>query len=137
MSPISAAAEIAGAETARRVPATVWTVVLLTPVLALVTSGGAVYFSLLWEGAPQRSLWTVAFAVAYVAISVAGVVAALGLIRGNRRAYRTLVGYAAFGICFTLVKLVFWQETEAIVFGAASAVLLASTLSRPTRRHLA
>jgi hypothetical protein len=120
----------------RRAPATARTIAVLAPVLAFVTSGGAVYFSLFWAGAPERSPWTVIFAVTYVAVSAAGVAAAMGVLRGSRTALPFLVGYAVLGIGFTIVKLVFWQETEALLFGAAHVVILALALSRPTRRHL-
>jgi hypothetical protein len=105
----------------------------LTPLIAVVTSGGAVYFSLLWSEAPAVTVWTVLFAVAFVAIAVAGIIAAIALSRGSERGRRGVIAYAAFGILFTLAKLVWWQETEAIVFGALDVVLLLLVSARRVR----
>ena len=105
----------------------------LTPLIAMVTSGGAVYFSLLWSEAPEVTVWTVLFAVGFVAIAIAGIIAAIALSRGSERGRRGVIAYAAFGILFTLAKLVWWQETEAIVFGALDVVLLLLVSARRVR----
>jgi hypothetical protein len=75
----------------------------------------------------------VLFAVAFVAIAVAGIIAAITLSRGSERGRRGVIAYAAFGILFTLAKLVWWQETEAIVFGALDVVLLLLVSARRVR----
>ena len=106
---------------------------VLTPLIAAVTSGGAVYFSLLWSQAPPITVWTVLFAVAFVAVAIAGIVAAIALARGSERGRRGVIAYATFGILFTLAKLVWWQETEAIVFGALDVVLLLLVSTRRVR----
>jgi hypothetical protein len=114
-------------------PVTATVALGLTPLIAVVTSGGAVYFSLLWSEAPAVTVWTVLFAVAFVAIAVAGIIAAIALSRGSERGRRGVIAYAAFGILFTLAKLVWWQETEAIVFGALDVVLLLLVSARRVR----
>jgi hypothetical protein len=106
---------------------------VLTPLIALVTSGGAIYFSLLWSEAPAVTVWTVLFAVAFVAIAIAGIIAAIALSRGSERGRRGVIAYAAFGILFTLAKLLWWQETEAIVFGALDVALLLLVSARRVR----
>ena len=105
----------------------------LTTLVAVVTSGGAVYFSLLWSEAPEVTVWTVLFAVAFVAIAIAGIIAAITLSRGSERGRRGVIAYAAFGILFTLAKLVWWQETDAIVFGALDVILLLLVSGRRVR----
>jgi hypothetical protein len=119
------------AATVRPMAATVALVV--TSLIAVVTSGGAVYFSLLWAQAPPVTVWTVLFAIAFVAIAIGGVLAATALARGSERGRRGVIAYAAFGILFTLAKLVWWQETEAIVFGALDVVLLLLVSARRVR----
>ena len=105
----------------------------LTPLIAVVTSGGAIYFSLLWSEAPAVTAWTVLFAVGFVAIAIAGIIAAIALSRGSERGRRGVIAYAAFGILFTLAKLVWWQETEAIVFGALDVALMLMVSTRRVR----
>jgi len=114
-------------------PAAATAALVLTPLIAAVTSGGAVYFSLLWSQAPPVTVWTVLFAVAFVAIAIAGIIAAIALARGSERGRRGVIAYATFGILFTLAKLVWWQETEAIVFGALDVVLMLLVSTRRVR----
>jgi hypothetical protein len=40
------------------------------------------------------------------------------------------------GFLWCIAKLVFWQETEALVFGAANVAVLVLLGARPTRRHV-
>lgn len=114
-------------------PVGVTIALVLTPVIAAVTSGGAVYFSLLWSQAPPVTVWTVLFAVAFVAIAIGGVIAAIALARGSEHGRLGLIAYAGFGILFTLAKLVWWQETEATVFGALDVALLLLVSGRRVR----
>lgn len=107
-----------------RPPAAAVATLVLTALLATTTSAGAVYFSLLWSQAPAVSVWTILFAVGFVAVAVVGVAAAVALVRGSERGRRTVIAYATFGILFTLAKLIWWQETEAVVFGAGDIALL-------------
>jgi len=114
-------------------PGAVVAALLITLAIAGVTTGGAVYFSLFWAEAPAPSVWTVLFAVGFVAVSTLGGVAAVALARGSERGRRGVIAYATFGIIFTLAKLIWWQETEAVVFGALDIVLLLLVSSRPAR----
>ncbi len=114
-------------------PTAVVVALLLTLAIAAVTTGGAIYFSLFWAQAPAPSVWTVLFAVGFAAVSALGVVAATALSRGSERGRRWVIAYATFGIVFTLAKLIWWQETEAIVFGALDIALLLLVSSRRVR----
>lgn len=106
---------------------------LLTLAIAGATTAGAIYFSLFWAQAPAPSMWTVLFAVGFTAVSALGVVAATNLTRGSERGRQGVIAYATFGILFTLAKLIWWQETEAIVFGALDIALLLLVSSRRLR----
>lgn len=121
------------AERHRTRPASAVAALALTLAIAGVTTGGAIYFSLFWAEAPDPSVWTVLFAVGFAAVSVLAVVAAVALARGSERGRRGVIAYATFGILFTLAKLIWWQETEAIVFGALDIVLLLLVSGRPMR----
>lgn len=121
------------APTHRTRPVSVIAVLALTVLIAVVTTGGAIYFSLLWDEAPDPSVWTVLFAVAFAAISMMGVAAAIGLARGNEHGRRGVIVYATFGILFTMAKLIWWQETEAILFGALDIALVLLVSSRRVR----
>lgn len=114
-------------------PAAIVAALLLTLAIAGVTTGGAIYFSLFWAEAPAPSAWTVLFAVGFAAVSALGIVAAVALARGSERGRRGVIAYATFGILFTLAKLIWWQETEAIVFGALDIALLMGVSSRRVR----
>lgn len=114
-------------------PAAVVAALVLVCTIAVVTTGGAIYFSLFWAQAPAPSLWTVLFAAGFSAISALGVVAAVALAGGSERGRRGVIAYAAFGILFTLAKLVWWQETEAILFGALDIALLLLVSHRRVR----
>lgn len=115
-------------------PRAVVAALLLTLAIATVTTGGAIYFSLFWAQAPAPSVWTVLFAVGFAAVSALGVVAATALARGSERGRRWVIAYATFGILFTLAKLIWWQETQAIVFGALDIALLLLVSTRRVRR---
>jgi hypothetical protein len=108
------------------------TVVLL---LALVTSYGAIYFSFYFED-PDPGLGSWVFVIVFLAINVVAAASAVGLARGSRLAWQVLVGYGVLSILWCIAKLVFWQETEALVFGAANVAALALLAARPTRRHV-
>lgn len=114
-------------------PAAVVVAAVLTLAIAVVTTGGAVYFSLFGAEAPTLSVWTVLFAVGFAAASALGVVAAVALTHGSERGRRGVIAYATFGVLFTLAKLIWWQETEAIVFGALDVALLLLVSSRGVR----
>jgi hypothetical protein len=114
-------------------PGVVVAALVLILAIAGVTTGGAIYFSLFWAKAPAPSVWTVLFAVGFAAVSALGVVAAVALGRGSEGGRRGVIAYATFGILFTLAKLIWWQETEAIVFGALDIALLLLVSGRRVR----
>ena len=47
-----------------------------------------------------------------------------------------LLGYGVLGILWCIAKLVFWQETEALVFGVSNVVALLLLAAPQTRRHV-
>ena len=100
----------------------------VTVLLALVTSYGAIYFSFYFED-PDPGLGSWVFVIVFLAINVVAAASAVGLVRGSRLAWQVLVGYGVLGILWCIAKLVFWHETEALVFGAVDVPALA-----PARR---
>ena len=118
-------------------PRTPWQVRLLATLvglLALVTSYGAIYFSFYFEN-PDPGLGSWAFVVLFLAINVTSVAAASGLVRGSATGWRVLVGWGVLGILWCIAKLVFWHETEALVFGVLNVGCLALLAARRTREH--
>ena len=115
-----------------------WTVHVLGTVvllLAAVTSYGAIYFSFYFEDPdPGPGSWV--FAIAFLAINAVAAASAVGLWRGRRWAWQVLLGYGVLGILWCIAKLVFWSETESLVFGAANIVGLALLYAPATRRHV-
>jgi len=120
--------------TSTRAPWTVHVLGAVTMLLALVTSYGAIYFSFYFED-PDPGLGSWVFVVAFLTINVVAASSAVGLWRGRRLAWQVLVGYAVLGILWCIAKLVFWSETESLVFGAANVLGLAFLAAPPTRRH--
>lgn len=115
-----------------------WTVKVLSTVivlLALVTSYGAIYFSFYFEN-PDPGLGSWVFVTVFIAINVLATVSAVALVRGSRTGWRVLVGYGVLGILWCIAKLVFWHETESLVFGAANLAALALLAAPHTRHHL-
>ncbi len=126
-----------GTTVAHRTPAP-WTVRALSTVvvlLVLVTSYGAIYFSFFY-GDPQPGLGSWVFATCFLAVNAVAAVSAVALLRGSRRGWTLLLGYGVLGILWCIAKLVFWQETESLVFGAANLVALALLAAPRTRRHV-
>jgi hypothetical protein len=124
----------APASTDRKAP---WTVKVLSAVivlLALVTSYGAIYFTFYFED-PDPGIGSWVFVTVFIAVNVLATVSAVALLRGSRTGWRVLVGYGVLGILWCIAKLVFWHETESLVFGAANIAALALLAARPTRRH--
>lgn len=120
---------------AAKAPWTVRTLSTVVVLLALVTSYGAVYFSFFFED-PDPGLGSWAFAIGFIAINVVATGAAVGLVRGSRLGWRLLVGYGVLGILWCIAKLVFWSETESLVFGALNVLGLALLAAPRTRGHL-
>jgi hypothetical protein len=116
-----------------------WTVKVLgslVVLLALVTSYGAIYFSFYFED-PQPGFGSWIFAIVFIGINVAATAAAVALVRGSRLGWSVLVGYGLLGILWCIAKLVFWQETESLLFGVANVLGLVLLATRRTRRHVA
>lgn len=105
-------------------------------VLPLVTSYGAFYFTYLYEGGTDAGLLGGLFVAFFWAVSATGLKAGLGLLRGNRRAQAVVLSYCLAMVLWTVAKLVFWHETEALVFGVAALVVAALSSSPSARAHL-
>ena len=126
----------APAPTRTRIPVTVWTAAILLTVLPLVSFGGAVYFTFFHEGGVSL-VAGLPFVAAFAAVSATGVAAGAGLVRGLPAAWRAALGYVVAMTLWTAAKLLFWQETESLVFGAAGLAVGALVLAPATRRHVA
>ena len=122
--------------TRSRVPASVWAAAVLLTVLPLVSLGGAVYFTFVFEGGVPLAAG-LPFVAVFAAVSVTGVVSGAGLVRGFAPAWRGAVAYVVAMALWTLAKLVVWHETEAVVFGVAALAIGALLLTPATRRHVA
>ena len=115
-----------------------WTVTVLSAIvllLAVVTSYGSIYFSFYFEN-PDPGLGSWAFVALFLAINAAAAVSAVALLRGSRGGWLALLGYGVLGILWCIAKLVFWQETEALVFGVSNVVALLLLAAPQTRRHV-
>ena len=117
-------------------PAAVWSAALITALLTVVTSYGAVYFSFFFED-PEPGLGSWVFVTVFIAINVCAAIAAAGLLRGHGTARWALVGYGVLGVIWCIAKLVFWSETEALVFGAANVLVLVLLFMPKVRSYIA
>lgn len=113
----------------RRPPAAI-TAGLLTVLVCLVGSYGAVYFSSL-DGLDDEGL---TFLVAYVPVSVFGIVSALALLRGSAAGRLGVLTYALWLTVFNVFKIFYIGEGEAVPFGVVGLLILAGTLAPATRR---
>jgi hypothetical protein len=121
---------------AGRPPVTLWVTTVLTLLLALVSSYGSIYFSFYFEDPdPGIGSWT--FVAGFIAIAVTGAASAIAALRGSRTGWRMLAGYGVLGILWCIAKLVFWQEVEALVFGAVNLLILGMLFAPRTRRYVA
>src|SRR3712207_3157171 len=114
-----------------RAPWTVRVLTALTLLLALVTSYGAIYFSFFFED-PEPALGTWVFVTVFLAINAVAAVSAVGMLRGSRAGWLVLVGYGVLGIVWCGIKLVYWQETESLVFGVSNVAALLLLAARRT-----
>ena len=122
------------AATVSRTPWQVRTLAVIVALLALVTSYGAIYFSFYFED-PDPGVGTWVFVTVFLGLNVIAAVAARGLVARNETGRRVLLGYTVLGILWCIAKLVFWSETEALVFGALNVVCLGLLLAPRTRAH--
>jgi hypothetical protein len=120
----------------RRAPATVRIAAALLVLLPLVTAYGAFYFTFVYDGGTDEPLLGALFVAFFWAVSGTGLAAGIGLLRGGRRAGRIVLGYCLAMTLWTVAKLVFWHETESVVFGVAALTVAALTLAPATGRHL-
>jgi hypothetical protein len=121
---------------ALRPPVTLWVITVLTLLLALVSSYGSIYFSFYFEN-PDPGIGSWAFVAGFIAIAVTGAASAIAALRGSRTGWRVLVGYGVLGILWCIAKLMFWQEAEALVFGAVNLLILGMLFAPRTRRYVA
>ncbi len=123
--------------TRARAPIPVLAAATTVVLLAGVTSYGAVYFTFFYQH-PQVSVGSLIFVTFFLALKVSAVAATAGLVRGRRMAWRLLLGYAlVWEVGFSIVKLTFWHETPALVFGGVALLVLVPLLLAPsTRRHV-
>lgn len=130
MSAVTATTRTSTSTVSRRPPATVLTAVPLTVLLTLVSGYGAVYFSGM-EGFSDMDL---TFLVAIEFITGLGLVSALAL-AGRRALGRVgLITYGVWMTLFTLFKVAYIREVEAIPFGVVGLAVLALALAPATRR---
>ena len=121
-------------DTAARRPASVVAAAVVTVLHALVTSYGAYYFTFVFED-PEPTLFSYGFVALFWAIAGTGAVAAVRTAQGSESGRRVLVAYCAVGIVWTAAKLVFWSETEALVFGVLALGVGLVARSRAVRAH--
>jgi D-alanyl-lipoteichoic acid acyltransferase DltB (MBOAT superfamily) len=90
--------------------------VLALPLGLMTVAGGIVF----WEW----SAWTF-IAVIALAMGAAFLTGAVRVLRGDAAGARILLAAACTQVLFTIAKLVFWQETEAGLFGLVALVIAA------------
>jgi hypothetical protein len=92
--------------------------ILALPLGLMTVTGGIVF----WE-------WSAFTFVAVIAIAMgaAFLTGAVRLLRGDGAGARILLAAAGTQVAFTIAKLVFWHETEAVLFGLV-ALLIAGLL---------
>jgi peptidoglycan/LPS O-acetylase OafA/YrhL len=117
-----------------RTPWQVRTLTVIVALLALVTSYGAIYFSFFFED-PDPGIGSWVFVAVFLGINVTAVAAVRALAQRNETGRRVLLGYGVVGILWCVAKLVFWQETESLVFGAFNLICLGLLVAPRTRAH--
>jgi hypothetical protein len=117
-----------------RTPVPVLAAATIVVLLAAVTSYGAVYFTY-----SRVSTVSLIFVTFFLGLKASAIIAAGGLLRGRWWSRRLLLGYAlGWEVGFSAVKLIFWHERAALVFGAVALLVLVPLLLMPaTRRHVA
>jgi hypothetical protein len=120
-----------------RAPIPVLAAATLVVLLAAVTSYGAIYFTFFFQH-PLVTDGGLIFVAFFLALKATAVIAAVGMLRGRRLAWQLLIGYAVvWELGFSIAKLAFWHETEALLFGGITLVVLVPLLLTPvTRRHV-
>jgi hypothetical protein len=123
--------------TRSRTPLTAGAAAALSVLLAAVTAGGAIYFSFFAPNA-RVGAGIVVFSAAFLAIKATEVAAAAGVLRGSRRAWQLLIGLmVVWEVGFSIVKLIVWHETEALLFAGVALLVVTPLLLAPaTRRYV-
>ena len=122
------------APTAVRRPTSAVVAAVVTVLHALVTSYGAYYFSFVFED-PEATLFSYGFVALFWAIAATGSVAAVRTAQGSESGRRLLLAYCGLGLVWTAAKLVFWSETEALVFGVVALGVALVARSRAVRAY--
>jgi hypothetical protein len=100
-----------------------------------VTSFGVFYFGLVDAAKPALAAGLALVAV-YWSVNAIGVAGSIGLLRGRALGRRVLLGYAVYGILFSVAKILIWHETPAYLFAAIDLVLIALVSAPATRRYV-
>jgi hypothetical protein len=119
----------------RRSPWTVKAAIAAVSLLALVSSYGAIYFSMFYADV-DPGIGSYVFVTLFVAANITALVSATVLRTGSRRAWQVLLGWSGAAALFTLVKLVFFHESDAVVFGVVTAIVVTLLTAPRTRAFL-
>lgn len=90
--------------------------------LGVMNGVGAVVF---WEWS-----WLALVSLLALALGAATLAGAVQTLRSRRSGLHLLRRAMLAQVCFTLMKLVFWAEVEALPFGVVALVILAMVASR-------
>ena len=107
----------------------------LQMLVATVTTIAVFYFGLVDAAKPPLAEG-LAFVAVYWTANAVGTAGSIGLLRGRALGRRVLIGYAVYGILFSLAKLVIWHESTAVLFGAIDIALIALAAAPATRRYV-
>ncbi len=99
---------------------------------ALVGGYGAVYFT----GKEGWSDLGVVFVAAYLFLSALGALSAVATLAGRASGRSGLLAFGTWMVAFTTLKLVAWQETEAVVFGVVGLAVLVLASRPSVRAHV-
>jgi predicted CDP-diglyceride synthetase/phosphatidate cytidylyltransferase len=115
-----------------RPPVAVVSAVALTVLVTAFGAYGAVYFTGL-DGWNEIGL---TFLVAYEFLTLLGLVSALAFARRSPIGHAGLVTYAVWMNVFTVFKVGYIHEAEAVPFAVVGLLILGLTLSRPARGYV-
>ncbi len=107
----------------------------LQMLVATVTTIAVFYFSLVDAAKPPLAAG-LALVALYWSANAIGVAGSIGMLRGRALGRKVLIGYALYGILFSLAKLFIWHESAALLFGAIDIVLIALAAAPATRRYV-
>lgn len=130
--PSAQSAPSATAAARTRPPAAVVAAVALTVLVTGFGAYGAVYFTGL-DGWTEIGL---TFLVAYEFLTLLGLVSAVAFARRSVLGHAGLVTYAVWMNVFTVFKVGYIHEAEAIPFAVVGLLILGLALSRPARRYV-